>query len=469
MTTESEKQNSRGGFSTKLGLVLAAAGSAIGLGNIWRFPTETGEYGGSAFLLVYLVCIVVFGFPLMIAEFAVGRGARSSTGNAYSILAPKTNWKYIGLASTLTAFLILGYYNVVAGWTLFYLGEAAAGSFVSMSSQAATADGNVFAESFGAFVSNPWKPIVCLVLFMAFTHVVITAGVKKGIERFSKLMMPLLFIIMLFLCGCSFTMPGFKKGMEFLFTPDFDKIDAKVIRSALAQCFYSFSLAMGCICTYASYFRADANLAKTAVSVGAMDTLAAILSGIVIFPAVFSVPGLEPDSGAKLVFIALPNVFDSALAGVPVLSWLVSCLFYLLLVIATVTSTVSLHEVITSYVSEHWGFSRTKSAWIVSVLCVLLGVICSLSMGPYLGDIKVAGMNIFDLFDFVTAQLMLPITGIFISIFVGWKMNRDKLMMELTSGGSCSNTAWLYKPLVFILRFVAPIIIAWIMIAAFLD
>ena len=197
MTTESEKQNSRGGFSTKLGLVLAAAGSAIGLGNIWRFPTETGEYGGSAFLLVYLVCIVVFGLPLMIAEFAVGRGARSSTGNAYSILAPKTNWKYIGLASTLTAFLILGYYNVVAGWTLFYLGEAAAGSFVSMSSQAATADGNVFAESFGAFVSNPWKPIVCLVLFMAFTLVVITAGVKKGIERFSKLMMPLLFIIML--------------------------------------------------------------------------------------------------------------------------------------------------------------------------------------------------------------------------------------------------------------------------------
>lgn len=469
MTTETEQQGSRGGFSTKLGLVLAAAGSAIGLGNIWRFPTETGEYGGSAFLLVYLICILVFGLPLMIAEFTVGRAARSSTGKAYAILAPKTSWKFIGLASTLTAFLILGYYNVVAGWTLFYLGEAAAGSFVSMSSQTAADGSNVFAESFGAFVSNPWKPIVCLVLFMAFTHVVITAGVKKGIERFSKLMMPLLFIIMLFLCGCSFTMPGFRKGMEFLFAPDFDKIDAKVVRSALAQCFYSFSLAMGCICTYASYFRADANLAKTAVSVGAMDTLAAVLAGIVIFPAVFSVPGLEPDSGAKLVFIALPNVFDSALAGVPVLSWLVSCLFYLLLVIATVTSTVSLHEVITSYVSEHWGFSRTKSAWIVSILCVILGVICSLSMGPYLGDIKVAGMNIFDLFDFVTAQLMLPITGIFISIFVGWKMNRDTLMRELTSGGNCSGTAWLYKPLVFILRFIAPIIIAWIMIAAFLD
>ncbi|MCR5084681.1 MAG: sodium-dependent transporter [Succinivibrionaceae bacterium] len=451
----------RANFSSKIGLTLAAAGSAIGLGNIWRFPTQAGENGGSAFLLVYFACIVLFGLPLVIAEFSIGRHARANPADAFKILSPGTQWKWLGALCVLIPALILCYYQVVAGWTLFYLCESLTGGFEFLRSQAAD-NPKVFAEHFGGFVSDPLRPLVFLGLFAMATHVVIVRGVQRGIEAVSKFLMPLLFIIMVVLVICSFSMPGFSEGMRFLFTPDFSAINTSVVLSALAQCFFSFSIAMGILLTYSSYFLKSANLTRTALSVCIMDTLAAIMAGMVIFPAVFSVPGLEPNSGATLVFVALPSVFDQALAGMPFLAYLVPVLFYLLLVIATLTSSVSIHEVVTAYASETFGITRARAATYVTVLATAVGIICSLSMGV-LDWVKIGGMNIFDCFDYTTAQLMLPFAGMLIAIYVGWKMRLRQLWVELTSGGLYRFP--LFVPFMVIMRYIAPITIFFILIS----
>lgn len=454
--------SSRGKFGSKLGIILAAAGSAVGLGNIWRFPTQAGENGGGAFMLVYILCILALGLPLMIAEFIVGRHSRASTGNAFLVLAPNTNWKWVGRFAVLIAFLILSYYNVVAGWTLAYVYDSIAGTFVSLASQVGTSASDPFADNFVNFVSDPYKPVIFLIIFMGMTHFVITRGVEKGIEKSSKVLMPFLFIILFVLAISALTMPGAKEGLKFLFSPNFSAIDSKVVLSALGQCFYSFSLGMGCLCTYASYFRKDANLPKTAISVGTMDTIVAIMAGVIIFPAVFSVPGLEPNQGPSLVFIALPNVFNSALSSVPVLAYTVPLLFYLLLVIATVTSTISLHEVITAFVSENFNLSRHKSAILVSVSTIVLGILCSLSFGP-LADIKFFGMGIFDLFDYTTAKIMLPISGFFICLFVGWKLKLVVIWKELTSYGQVK---FIGIGLFLVgIRFIVPILIVLVMLS----
>lgn len=451
---------SRIGFATKMGGAFAAAGSAIGLGNIWRFPMQAGQNGGSAFLLVYLVCILLFGIPLLVAEFAVGRHARANVADAYEILAPGSRWKWVGPLAVLIAFLILCYYNVVAGWVLNYTFDAVVGNFRVDSVTAA--DGtNVFAAHFLSFISNPWQPVVCLVLFMLCTHFVVTRGVQRGIERVSSLLMPLLFVIMILLVVFALTMPGASRGLNFLFTFDLSAINSQVILSAIAQCFYSLSLGMG-IVTYASYFRREANLTRTAMSVAVMDTLVAVVAGIIIFPAVFSVEGMEPAEGASLVFIALPNVFNNALGGSTVLGWLVPVLFYALLCIAAVTSCIFLHEVSTAFLSERTGWSRNKAATWVTGLCILLGVACSLSMGPW-EQLTVCGMNLFDLFDYVTAKLMLPISGMFVALFVGWKLSIHKLWVELTSHGKI-RFPWL-QPFLFLLRYLIPATIAVIMLA----
>ena len=443
----------RGNFGSKLGVILASAGSAVGLGNIWRFPYETGNHGGAAFILIYLGCILLLGLPIMIAEFLIGRHSQANTARAYQILAPGTQWRWVGRMGVLAGFLILGYYSVVAGWTLEYIYEAVSNSFAGKTPAE-------FISSFQSFSSNPWRPALWLTLFLLATHFIIVKGVEKGIEKSSKIMMPTLFIIILILVGCSVTLPGAGKGIEFLLKPDFSKVDGNVFLGAMGQAFFSLSLGMGCLCTYASYFSKNTNLTRTAFSVGIIDTFVAILAGFIIFPAAFSV-GIQPDAGPSLIFITLPNVFQQAFSGIPILAYIFSVMFYILLALAALTSTISLHEVVTAYLHEEFNFTRGKAARLVTTGCILLGILCSLSLG-ITKDFTIFGLGMFDLFDFVTAKLMLPLGGLFISIFTGWYLDKKLVWSEITNNGTLKVPT--YKLIIFILKYVAPIAISVIFI-----
>lgn len=354
--------NNRANFGSKIGVILASAGSAVGLGNIWRFPYETGNHGGAAFILIYLACVLVLGIPIMVSEFLIGRRSQANTAGAYQKLAPRTHWSWVGRMGVLAGFLILGYYSVVAGWTLEFLIEAASGSFVGKTA----AD---YISSFTTFSTNPWRPLVWLVLFLLSTHFIIARGVEKGIEKSAKIMMPMLFILLLILAVCSLSLPGAGTGVEFLLKPEWEKVNASVFLGAMGQAFFSLSLGMGCLCTYASYFKPDTNLTKTAFSVSLIDTFVAILAGLIIFPAAFSV-GIQPDAGPSLIFITLPNVFQQAFSGVPLLAYVSSVLFYVLLAVAALTSTISLHEVVTAYLHEEFQLSRKRAASLVTGGCI---------------------------------------------------------------------------------------------------
>lgn len=443
----------RGNFGSKLGVILASAGSAVGLGNIWRFPYETGNHGGAAFILIYLGCILLLGLPIMIAEFLIGRHSQANTARAYQILTPGTQWRWVGRMGVLAGFLILGYYSVVAGWTLEYIFEAVSNSFAGKTPAE-------FISSFQSFSSNPWRPALWLTLFLLATHFIIVKGVEKGIEKSSKIMMPTLFIIILVLVGCSVTLPGASRGIEFLLKPDFSKVDGNVFLGAMGQAFFSLSLGMGCLCTYASYFSKDTNLTRTAFSVGIIDTFVAVLAGFIIFPAAFSV-GIQPDAGPSLIFITLPNVFQQAFSGIPVLAYIFSVMFYVLLALAALTSTISLHEVVTAYLHEEFNFTRGKAARLVTAGCILLGILCSLSLGVT-KDFTIFGLGMFDLFDFVTAKLMLPLGGLLISIFTGWYLDKKLVWSEITNNGTLKVP--IYKLIIFILKYVAPIAISVIFI-----
>lgn len=439
-------KNDRANFGSKLGVILASAGSAVGLGNVWRFPYETGNHGGAAFILVYIGCVLILGLPIMIAEFMIGRRSRANTAGAYQVLAPGTQWKWVGRMGVLAGFLILSYYSVVAGWTLQYIWEAVTNSFSDKTPED-------FIASFQSFSSNPWQPAAWLVVFLLLTHFIIVKGVEKGIEKSSKIMMPALFVIILILVAYSVTLPGAHAGIEFLLKPDFSKVNGNVFLSAMGQAFFSLSLGMGCLCTYASYFGKDTNLSKTAFSVGIIDTFVAVLAGFIIFPAAFSV-GIQPDSGPSLIFITLPNVFQQAFGGVPMLAYLFSVMFYFLLAMAALTSTISMHEVVTAYLHEEFNFSRKKAARWVTTGCILLGIICSLSLGVT-KDITVFGLGAFDLLDFTTAKIMLPLGGLFISLFAGWYLDKQLVWSEITNNGSLNIPA--FKLIIFILKYIAPI------------
>ena len=443
----------RGNCGSTLGVILASAGSAVGLGNIWRFPYETGNHGGAAFILIYLGCILLLGLPIMIAEFLIGRHSQANTARAYQILAPGTQWRWVGRMGVLAGFLILGYYSVVAGWTLEYIFEAVSNSFAGKTPAE-------FISSFQSFSSNPWRPALWLTLFLLATHFIIVKGVEKGIEKSSKIMMPTLFIIILILVGCSVTLPGAGKGIEFLLKPDFSKVDGNVFLGAMGQAFFSLSLGMGCLCTYASYFSKNTNLTRTAFSVGIIDTFVAVLAGFIIFPAAFSV-GIQPDAGPSLIFITLPNVFQQAFSGIPILAYIFSVMFYVLLALAALTSTISLHEVVTAYLHEEFNFTRGKAARLVTTGCILLGILCSLSLGVT-KEFTIFGLGMFDLFDFVTAKLMLPLGGLLISIFTGWYLDKKLVWSEITNNGTLKVPT--YKLIIFILKYVAPIAISVIFI-----
>lgn len=442
----------RTNFGSRFGIIMAAAGSAVGLGNIWRFPVETGNNGGAAFLLVYILSVAVLGIPLMVAEFFVGRYAHSNTATAYRKLSKSAFWGNLGFISVIGATLILSYYIVVAGWVLKYMIYSANGTLSAIFN---ASDASNYTALFNGFASDVWSPIICMVFFILMSHCSIILGVQKGIEKFSKIFMPMLFVILIVLVAFSLFTPGAKDGLYFLFHPDFSKLNSQSILSAVGQSFYSLSLCMGCLCTYASYFSKKVNIVNTAVSISLIDSIVAIMVGIIIFPAVFS-SNIDPQTGPSLVFIALPSAFHQAFGNWPIISYIVSTLFYVLLVLATLTSAISLHEVPTAYISEAWNVKRTHAATIVTIICCLLGILCSLSMG-ILSDVTLFDKNIFELFDYTTTTLMLPLCGILITVFIGWKVNKYLIVSELTNN-TYKNTA-VVNIIVWILKYVAPLLL----------
>ncbi len=439
----------RGHFGSKLGVILASAGSAVGLGNIWRFPTEVGKNGGAAFILIYLLFVLLLAMPVMIGEFVIGRHSRANTVSAYQKLAPRTPWVVAGLMGVLSGVLILSFYSVVAGWTIDY-------SMLSLTGQ--LSGDYDFGAIFGSFVSHPTRPIIFLVLFLLVTHVIVARGIETGIEKFSKLMMPMLLMIIVLLVVLSVTMPGASEGLSFLLQPDFSKVTAPVVFSAMGQAFFSLSVGIGCLVTYASYFNQDTKLVSSAFNVCIIDTMVAILAGFIVFPTVFSA-GMRPDAGPGLVFVTLPYVFNEAFSAMPLLGDLFSILFYVLLLLAALTSSISMHEITTAYIKEHFKMSRERAAQIVTGICVVLGIFCSLSFGPW-AEVKIFGMGFFDLFDFVTAKFFMPLGGILICLFVGWVMKKDVVREELTAGTTISPA--LFHFLLFLIRVAAPVFIAMV-------
>jgi NSS family neurotransmitter:Na+ symporter len=433
-------------FGSRLGVIFATVGSAVGLGNVWRFPYILGSNGGAAFLLIYFLCALLLGLPVMIAEFYIGRHSKRNVVGAFKTIAPDTKWLLVGYNGVLAAFLILGFYFVIAGWTFEYVFQSIMSSFEGKST-------DDFDTEFRLFSSDIYRPLLCTLLFIAITHFIITTGVKKGIERSSILLMPLLFFILIVLCIRSVTLPGAMAGVEFLFKPDFSKINSSVLLSAMGQAFFSLSVGMGCLITYSSYFGKKTNLQRTAFEVTVIDTLVAVLAGVMIFPAVFSF-GIEPTAGVELVFITLPNVFGKLPLGN-----LWACIFFLLLSVAALTSTISLHEVATVYLHEERKITRSKAAFIVTLSVTVLAVLSSLSFG-IMKNFTVFGLIFFDLLDYITAKLMLPLGGMFISIFVGWRIDKKILKTELTNRGTVS--FYFFNIYSFLLKYIAPIAIGFI-------
>ncbi len=444
----------RGTFGSKLAIVLTTAGSAVGLGNIWRFPFMTGQNGGAAFILVYFACVLLLGIPGMVSEFIVGRHAQSNAARAYGKVGGR-GWHFIGYLGILTSTIILGFYAVVAGWCLQYLFASIAGQL--------NGDAAYVIDYFKTFSSDPLKPCLWGVGFVLITHFVIARGVNDGIEKASKLLMPLLLVLLLILVVASCLLPGAGGGIEFLLKPDFSKVSGSVFLEALGQAFFSLSLGTACLCTYASYFKRDTNLLGSATQIALLDSAIAILAGLMIFPAAFSV-GVQPDSGPSLIFITLPNVFQQAFGAMPVAGYLISVLFYALLVFAALTSTISMHEIGTAFFHEELRIPRRQAAWILTIVCATIAVFCSLSVGAYEG-IQVLGLSLMDFCDYLTAQYMLPLGAFLTSIMLGWFVNRQLVQDEFTNGGSLSGS--LFRVWLFSIRFVVPLCLVLIFLHQF--
>lgn len=445
----------RASFGSKMGMILATAGGAVGLGNVWRFPYMVGENGGAAFIIVYIICVLLLGIPCMVSEFIIGRHGAANTYRAYSEVGNGRPWKLVGLLGVMTGVLIISYYAVVSGWCLQYVYASAAGQLHG--------DTTFVKNYFQLFSSDPVRPIFWLVAILLMTHYVIIHGIRGGIEKASKVLMPALFILLLVIVVASCMLPNAAMGIDFLFKPDFSKFDQGVFLSALGQSFYSLSIGMGCICTYASYYSRKTNLLGSALQISFIDTLVAILAGLMIFPAAFSV-GINPGSGASLVFITLPNVFNQAFVGMPLLGWVVSLMFYLLLSLAALTSLISLHEVGTAFFYEELHISRRKGAAIVTAATMIVGVFCSLSLTNCDG-LQIAGKPLFEVFDFVTGQIFLPVGGFLTCVFLGWFVPKKLVKDEFTNWGTVSIR--LFPVFLFLVRFVCPVAILCIFMHQF--
>ena len=445
----------RGNFGSRLGIVLATAGSAVGLGNVWRFPYMTGQNGGAAFIIVYLACILLLGIPGMVSEFIVGRHSQTNAARAYASFSRGKGWGLVGILGIITSTIILGFYAVVAGWCLHYLGASAIGQLKG--------DASFVQNYFQTFSSNPVKPAALGVAFILITHFIIIRGVRNGIERASKLLMPLLLILLLIIVIASCSLPGAFKGIEFLLKPDFSKVSGKVCLEALGPAFFSLSLGTACLCTYASYFSRQTKLLYSATQIALIDFLIALMSGLMIFPAAFSV-GVQPDSGPSLIFITLPNVFQQAFSFMPILGYIISILFYALLVFAALTSTISMHEIGTAFFHEELHIKRSKAAWVLTVVCSIIAIFCSLSVGK--PDIQLWGKSLMDFCDFITAQVMLPSGALLTSILVGWFASKKMVREEFTNWETSNSKSYFHLYL-FCVRYIVPVCILLILMHQF--
>ncbi|MBR2429672.1 MAG: sodium-dependent transporter [Alistipes sp.] len=438
-----EQSVKRGGFGGKLAAILAAAGSAIGLGNIWRFPYITSEHGGGAFILIYLGCILLLGLPLLIAEFSVGHNSKSNPVDAFSKI--RKGWGWLGAAGLISVTLIMGYYFVISGWTVNYAVSSATDSI-----------GSNYDGFFADFTTSTWAPLLFTYAFIFANHFIIMGGVQGGIEKASKLMMPLLFAILITLAVYSLWMPSGREALGSVFTPDFSKVSGKTFLDAMGQAFFTLSIGMGAMLIYGSYFKKGTKISGTAISVVSLDTFVAIIAAIIIFSA-----GVEDVKGPQLAFVAMPKVFSAMPAGN---IW--AMLFFLLLGLAALSSTISMHEAVTSYFVEKRGMSRRRGAWLVTGIALTLATIASLSMGPW-SDFTVVGMNIFDLLDNFTAIIMLPILGIMTAVFVGWIWRKEDMKAELTAEGGIDKAT--YPFIRFLLKWVCPVLVSVVFIFGLID
>lgn len=444
-------------FATKIGLVAATVGSAIGLGNVWRFPAETQENGGAAFLILYIACVFLLGVPVMLGEFALGRGGRGDAVGVYRRLSPRSKWWMVGAIAILASYLINIFYMVVAGWTLEYLVQSLSGALYPCTGGTADVSHEHFAAIMQRSVEGWWQPALATVAVIMANIFILLRGVQKGIEKLSNVLMPLLFVILLGLFAVAMTLPGAGEGLEFFLKPDFTKITPKVVINALGQTFFSLSLGMGILVTYSSYYPIRTNLAKTSVTVALLSLMVALLMGGLIFPAVMSF-GLQGENlhGATLIFVTLPEVF-----GRMPLPWLWSGLFFLLLMVAAITSTVSIAEVTIAFLADRFKLSRRKAVLATLLPLLLLSPLCSLSMGP-LSDITLFGLNFFDLLDTFATNILLPVVSIGTCLYVGWFGPRRLLHSQLSNRGTLRSP--LTGIVTFILRWVAPIMIAAILV-----
>lgn len=437
-------------FATRLGVIATTVGSSVGLGNIWRFPYEAGTHGGGAFLICYIGFILLLGIPVICAEFIMGRGARANIFGSFRKYSPRGQWHNVGYIGIVASILILSFYSVVAGWTIEYC----IGSLTGQLDFASTED---FHRQFVEFTQGNWRPAIWTIVFLLINFAVLTGGVTKGIERVSNIMMPALFVILIAFCINSLMLPGAAAGVKFFFQPDFSAITPSTLIGAMGQAFFSLSIGLGTMMTYASYFNNRTSLVRTASITAGLDTLVAVLSALIIFPAVFSF-GFTPEAGPRLVFEVLPAIFHQMPGGGV---W--ATLFFFLLFMASLTSTISMSEISIAFFIEEKGMSRPRASALNLVLVMTGGVLCALSFGC-LNDIRVAGLTIFDLFDFTASNVLLPLGGMLISIFVGWKLDRGVIRRQLVDDNTLDESNRLKSSvmtaIVFLLKWVAPLMIA---------
>ncbi|WP_432720425.1 sodium-dependent transporter [Jeongeupia wiesaeckerbachi] len=442
----------RDGFTSTFGVLVATLGSAVGLGNIWKFPYLTGTNGGAGFLLVYLLATLLVGLPVMIAEIMLGRTARANAVSTFEILSPKQPfWKAIGYMGLVAAVLILAFYTEVAGWVFAYVVKSLTGTLGHTDPSSAKA-------TFGTLVSSPAQALSWQWLVLVITGGIIMLGVSKGIEAVAKKLMPLLFLLLIALCVRSLTLPGAAEGLRFLFAPDFSKIGTGVLLTALGLAFFKLSIGMGTMLTYGSYFRPEQNIPTTAARVMVADLSVSLLAGMAIFPAVFAF-GFEPAAGPSLVFMTIPAVFDSMPGG-----RIFMTLFFILTAIASLGAMLSILEVPVAMMTERWSYSRKKATLITLAVVALLGAPASLSQS-LTQDWKLFGLNAFDLFDYLSSNVLLPLGGILICLFVGWSYGIAKLSAGLSNDGQLKNRP-LVRTLFVLLRYVSPLLIAIVMLKA---
>ena len=446
---------SRDSFGSRLGVLLAMAGSAVGLGNLWRFPYLVGENGGAAFIIIYLACVCFICLPIFISEFVIGRRSQKNAYAAFRDLSGGSAWRWVGLMTVIVPLIVASYYCVIGGWAFEYLWKSCTFSFTGGASQEAVS------TMFSDFVSSPWGPVIGQTLFLLVTTLIVIIGIKDGIERFSKLMMPILFIIVIAIAVYASTLPGSGAGFEYLFKPDFSKVDGGSFASALGQAFFSLSLGFGTIMTYASYVDKKDNILFQSTSTAIADTMFALIAGMAIMPAVFAF-GINPQSGPGLVFETLPYVFGKMPGG-----GIVAILFFLALIVAALTSSISMIEVGVAYLIEEKKLKRTTACVVLFLICWILGIFCALSFGP-LAEVKLAGRSIFDFFDNLSSNILMTLGSLLTVLFVGWRLKKTDIYEEFTNGGTLSANVKIFGVLWFLIRYVAPIAVIVIFISGLL-